>query len=126
MTAVGLSAGTAYAVSVHDASKVWAVLGGALVLVPAMWIFTGVTLALIGLTPERSGLAWAALIACGVLGQLGPILQLPEKILKLSPFANVPQMPGGELNIMPLAVLSLTAITFTAAGVRGYQKRDIG
>ncbi len=57
MTVVGLSAGGAYAASVHDASGVWPVLGGALVLVPAMWVFTGVTMALVGLAPERSVLA---------------------------------------------------------------------
>jgi ABC-2 type transport system permease protein len=126
MTAAGLSAGGAYAVSAHDVSKVWAVLGGALVLVPAMWIFTGVTMALIGMAPEQSVLAWGALIACGVLGQLGPILQLPEKVLQISPFANVPKLPGHELELLPLAILTLIAITLTAAGIWGYRRRDIG
>jgi len=126
MTAVGLSAGGAFAASVHDASKVWAVLGGALVLVPAMWIFTGVTMALIGMAPEHSVLAWGVLIACGVLGQLGPILQLPEKVLRISPFANVPQMPGAELEIMPLAVLLIIAMALTAFGINGFRRRDIG
>ena len=126
MTAVGLSAGGAYAASVHDASKVWAVLGGALVVVPAMWVFTGVTMALIGVAPERSALSWAALAACGVLGQLGPILQLPDKILRISPFANVPKLPGPELEITPLVVLLAIAITLTAIGIRGFQRRDIG
>jgi len=126
MTAVGLSAGGAYAASAHSAGKVWAVLGGALVLIPAMWIFTGITMALIGLAPQRSVLAWGALAACGVLGQLGPILQLPDRILRISPFANVPQLPGADLEILPLAILSLIAITLTAAGIWGFQRRDIG
>jgi len=126
MTAVGLSAGGAYAASVHDASKVWGVLGGALVLVPAMWVLTGVTMALIGMAPQRSALAWGALAGCGFLGQLGPILQLPDKVLRISPFANVPQFPGADLEIMPLAILGLIAIALTAAGIRGFQRRDIG
>ena len=95
-------------------------------LVPAMWIFTGVTMALIGMAPEHSALAWGVLIACGVLGQLGPILQLPEKILRISPFTNVPALPGAELEIMPLAVLSVIAIALTAAGIWGFERRDIG
>ncbi|HEY8651566.1 MAG TPA: polyketide antibiotic transporter, partial [Dermatophilaceae bacterium] len=122
----GLSAGGAYAVSAHDVSKVWAVLGGALVLVPAMWIFTGVTLALIGMAPEASVLSWGALIACGVLGQLGPILQLPEKVLQISPFANVPKLPGHELELLPLAILTLIAVLLTALGANGFRRRDIG
>jgi ABC-2 type transport system permease protein len=126
MTIIGLSAGAAYAVSAHDAGKVWAVLGGALVLVPAMWVFTGVTMALIGLAPDRSVLAWAVLAACGVLGQLGPILQLPDRVLRISPFANVPALPRADLEIMPLLVLTLIAIALTAAGIRGFQRRDIG
>jgi len=126
MTAVGLSAGGAYAASAHSAGKVWAVLGGALVLIPAMWVFTGITMALIGLVPEHSVLAWGALAASGVLGQLGPILQLPEQILRISPFANVPKLPGADLEILPLATLTLIAIALTAAGIRGFQRRDIG
>lgn len=126
MTIIGVSAGGAYAASVQDPSQVWAVLGGALVLVPAIWVFTGVTMALIGMAPQRSVVAWAALAGCGILGQLGPILRLPDKILRISPFANVPQLPGAEPEVMPLAILSLIAIALTAAGVRGFQRRDIG
>jgi len=102
------------------------VLGGALVLIPAMWIFTGVTLALIGMAPERSALAWGTLAACGVLGQLGPILQLPDTILRISPFANVPQLPGADLEVAPLAILTCIAIALTATGIWGFQRRDIG
>jgi ABC-2 type transport system permease protein len=102
------------------------VLGGALVLVPAMWVLTGVTMALIGMAPERSVLAWAALAGCGVLGQLGPILRLPENILRISPFANVPNLPGAELEIAPLAILLAVAVAMTAAGTWGYRRRDIG
>jgi ABC-2 type transport system permease protein len=126
MTVIGLSAGGAYAVSAQDASTLWSVLGGALDLIPAMWIFTGVTLALIGMAPEHSALAWGTLAACGVLGQLGPILQLPDKILRISPFANVPQLPGADLEIAPLAILTSIAIALTATGIRGFQRRDIG
>jgi polyether ionophore transport system permease protein len=126
MTIIGLCAGGAYAVSAHDAGAVWPVLGGALVLVPAMWIFTGVTVALIGLAPGRSVLAWGVLVACGVLGQLGPILQLPDTVLRISPFADVPALPRADFEIMPLVVLSLIAIALTAAGIWGYQRRDIG
>ena len=126
MTAVGLAAGGAYAASVHDVSRLWAVLGGALVLVPAMWVLTGVTMALVGMAPERTALGWVALAACGLLGQLGPVLQLPDKVLRISPYANVPNLPGGELEPLPLLILSLIALALTAAGVWGFRRRDIG
>ena len=126
MTVVGLSAGGAYAASVHDASKIWPVLGGALVLVPAMWVFTGVTMALVGMAPERSALAWGALAGCGFLGQLGPILQLPDKVLRISPFANVPKFPGADLDVVPLVVLATVALVLTALGINGFRRRDIG
>ena len=126
MIAAGLCAGGAYAVSVHDASKVPAVLGGALAMIPAMWVLTGVTMALIGMAPERSVLGWGVLAGCGVLGQLGPILQLPDRILRISPFANVPKLPGAEFEIMPLAILFAIALTLTALGINGFRRRDIG
>ncbi len=126
MTVVGLSTGGAYAVSVHDASKVWAVLGGALVMVPAMWVFTGVTMALIGMVPEHSTAAWGVLAGCGVLGQLGPVLRLPDKILRISPFANLPQFPGADLDLVPILALFILAAVLTALGVNGFRRRDIG
>lgn len=126
MMVIGLAAGGAYAVSADDASTVWPVVEGALVLVPAMWVFTGVTTALIGLAPRRSALAWAVLVACGVLGQLGPILQLPDKVLRISPFANVPAVPRADVELMPLAILTLIALTLTTAGIQGFRHRDIG
>jgi len=126
MTAVGLSAGGAYAASVHDASQVWGVLAGALVMVPAMWVFTAVTMALIGMAPERSVLGWAALAGCGLLGQLGPILRLPDQALRISPFASVPKLPGGELVLLPLAILLGIALVLTALGINGFRRRDIG
>jgi ABC-2 type transport system permease protein len=126
MTVIGLSAGGAYAVSARDASKIWPVLAGALVLVPAMWIFTGATMALVGMAPERSALAWAALAACGLLGQLGPILQLPDKILRISPFADIPKLPQADLELTPLAALLAIAVALTALGINGFRRRDIG
>jgi ABC-2 type transport system permease protein len=125
MTIAGLAAGGAYAASVHDASKVWPVVAGALVLVPAMWVFTGITVALIGTAPQHSVLAYAAVIACGVLGQLGPILQLSENILRLSPFFNVPKLPGAALDLTPLAILLAIALALTALGTNGFRHRDI-
>jgi len=91
-----------------------------------MWVLTGVTMALIGTAPERSVLAWGALITFGVLGQLGPILKLPEKVLRISPFANVPQLPGAQLEILPLLALTSIALLLTALGINGFRRRDIG
>ena len=59
-------------------------------------------------------------------GALGPILLLPEKVLRISPFANVPALPGAELEIMPLTVLLTIAAALTALGVNGFRRRDIG
>jgi ABC-2 type transport system permease protein len=126
MSIAGLAAGGAYAVSAGDASKVWPVVAGAIVLVPAMWIFTGITLALIGIAPERSVLSWVALIGCGVLGQLGPILQLPQNVLRISPFTNVPKLPGAPLDLTPIAILLAVAVALTALGITAFRRRDIG
>ncbi|HEX7462236.1 MAG TPA: polyketide antibiotic transporter, partial [Dermatophilaceae bacterium] len=83
-------------------------------------------MALIGMAPERSVLAWGVLAACGFLGQLGPILQLPDMVLRISPFANVPKFPGADLDIVPLVVLTTIALVLTAFGVNGFRQRDIG
>lgn len=60
------------------------------------------------------------------MGQLGPILQLPDKVQRISPFANVPKFPGADLEVTPLAVLAVIALALTATRIRGFQRRDIG
>ncbi len=126
LVSAGLAAGLAHAAQTRDAGQVGRVLAGALVQLPAAWVLTGIVVAAFGLAPRWTVAGWAALVAFLLLGELGPLMQLPRAMLDLSPFAHVPRLPGAQLTATPLVVLLLVAVALTGAGLAGFRRRDIG
>jgi polyether ionophore transport system permease protein len=127
LTAAGLGAGLAHGLRSHDvARQLRQVLGAALVQVPATWVLAGVTLALFGLAPRFTAVAWGVLGAWLLLGQLGPVLKLSQWAMDLSPFTHVPKLPGSALSPAPLVGLTVVAALAAAAGLGGFRHRDIG
>lgn len=103
------------------------VLAGALVQLPAVWVITGIAVALFGLLPRlAAGVSWGALLVCVLLSFVGPLLQLDQQVLDVSPFAHVPKVPGGDVSASPLLWLSAIALALVVAGLGGFRRRDIG
>jgi len=100
-------------------------LGAMLVQLPAVLVLGGVAVALFGVVPRFTGIAWAALVAALLLGQLGQLLQLPQWLMNLSPYTHVPQVPVVAMNWTPMIVLTLVAAAFMAVGVVGVRRRDV-
>ncbi len=126
LSIAGSLAGAAYGAITGDVGEQTArALSAALVHVPAVWVVVGVTMALVGLAPHRTGLSWGFLNACLILGQLGRILQFPQWSLNLSPFTHVPQFPAEKLDLLPLVALLVVAAVLVAAGLAGFRRRDI-
>ena len=125
LAALGLGAGIADAVASDDAGRLPLLLGSAVALAPAVWVLTGVAIALFGLAPRAAAGAWGALGACFLLLYLGPLLSLPQWLIDLSPYSHVPRLPAAGLTVAPLVVLTAIAAAFTAAGLVGLRRRDI-
>lgn len=121
----GFGTGLADAVASGDAGDVVRLMGAGLAPVPAMWVLVGLTAALVGVAPRMTALAWAALAFSGVITFFGELLQIPQWIQDLSPFEHVPLVPAVELELLPLAALTLVALALTAIGVIGLDRRDI-
>jgi ABC-2 type transport system permease protein len=123
----GFLGGLTYGVIGGDiAGQVPRVLAAAMVQLPAVWVLTGIAMALYGLAPGLVGLSWGALIACLVLGQLGQILQFPQWTLNLSPFTHTPNFPAQDIDVVPVVVLLSIALALIGAGLIGFRRRDIG
>jgi len=101
------------------------VLGGALVQLPAVWVLSGVAAALFGLLPRLAAASWAALAVFGSLALLGPLLQLNQGLVDVSPFSHIPRLPGGAVSAAPLAWLLGLAAVLAVAGLGGFRRRDL-
>jgi ABC-2 type transport system permease protein len=122
----GLTAGLSYGATVNDMGQVGRLLGAALVQLPAAWLLTGIVVAAFGLAPRLIVAGWAALVVFLLLGQLGPVFELDQSVMDISPYAHVPQLPAADLTVAPLAWLLAIAALLTAVGLAGFRRRDVG
>ena len=118
---------TAVAVALQggEVSDAGTVMTGVLVYLPAIWVLTGVVVLLVGVAPRLAALAWGVLVALLLLGELGPLLELPEWAMNVSPFAHVPRIPGHAMDWTPVLLLTVLAAGLMAVGAAGLRRRDI-
>jgi ABC-2 type transport system permease protein len=128
MAASGLGFALGFGGATSDVSgQVPRLLAAGLVQVPAAATVAAVAMAGVGLLPRWSAAAgWTAVAVCAFIGIFGPVLNLPQPVLNISPFTHVPKLPGGALTAAPLIWLAAAALALTAAGLAGLRRRDIG
>ena len=86
-----------------------------------------VAVLLFGLLPgECTALAWTAVALVGVIAVFGPSLQWPAWMMDMSPFTQIPKLPGGPVSAEPLLWLAAVALTISAVGLAGLRRRDLG
>lgn len=125
MTCTGLLVGLGYGLQVGDAGEVLPLVAAGFAMVPALWVLSAITLALVGLQPKLASLAWAAVAVSAVVGLLAETLKLPQWTRDLSPFQHVPALPGEPFEVLPMALLVAVAVGLTALGLLGIERRDI-
>jgi ABC-2 type transport system permease protein len=125
MLAAGAFAGVAHAAQAGDAGEFPRLVAAALAQVPAAWVLAGLALAIFGLLPRARLAAWLALALCLALAELGPVVELSQSVIDLSPFAHSPQLPGGSFTVAPLWLATIAA-ALAAAGLAALRRRDIG
>jgi ABC-2 type transport system permease protein len=123
----GVTAAAAYGV----ATEQWAdgfstFLPAALVQIPAVLALGGFVVAAFALLPRwATALSWAALAGSLVIGQFGGLLELPQAVMDVSPFAHVPPVPLEALRVAPLAGLVVVAVALAVVGLTGFRRRDV-
>ncbi len=122
---LGVASGLANAQALGSMEGFGGVLGGALVRLPAIWVLTGLTVALFGLAPRLATLAWLALVGFVLVDELGVLLGLPGWVRDLSPFAHLPQLPGGDMSWPPVLVVLVIAAALVALGAGAFRRRDL-
>ena len=126
MLLVGLTTGLVYGAQSGDMGRALGqLLGSALAQVPAVWVLTGIAVALFGLVPRWSAAAWGALVTFLVLTELGSLVNLSRWVADISPYTHVPKLPGGVFTAVPLLWLAFTAAALTAVGLAAFRHRDL-
>jgi ABC-2 type transport system permease protein len=85
LAALGAGAGVADALAAHDLVRVPVLIGSAVALAPAVWVLTGVGVAIFGLVPRAVPAVWGVLGACVLVAYLGPLLSLPGWVTTCPP-----------------------------------------
>ena len=130
-TVILLAAGLAGGLTYGSMTGRWAfgagnMLAAAAVQVPAVLALGGFVLAVFGLVPRLAGsVAWAALAAALVMGQLGAVLDLPQWVLDISPFTHVPLVPAEPFTATPVAWLTVVALALGGLGFAAFRRRDL-
>jgi ABC-2 type transport system permease protein len=126
LAVAGLAGGLVYGAQVHDVGgQVGRLFGAAMVQLPAAWLLAGIGMALIGLVPRFSALAWAALVVSVLLVELGALFGLTQWIVDVAPFAHVPKLPGSAFTATPVLWLTVATVVLGAAGLAGLRRRDM-
>jgi ABC-2 type transport system permease protein len=121
----GLSIGTAHALALGDPEQVPRLVAAAVARLPAVWLMTATVMALYGVSSRLAVLAWVLLVACIVVGEFGPLMELPGWTLDLSPFSHVPALPGGSVEYGPVGVMLGLVVALVLAGLAAFRRRDL-
>ncbi|MEE6280422.1 ABC transporter permease [Georgenia sunbinii] len=125
LLALGLGMGLGAGWSLSDMSWVGAAVGAALSYLPATAVLVGVAALLFGVAPRAAGWAWAPLGFAVVVMYFGGLLDFPQWLIDVSPYAHVPQQPAAAFDLAPLLWLTGIAAVLVAAGLAGVRRRDV-
>jgi ABC-2 type transport system permease protein len=123
--AVGLGTGLTHAGSAGNGGMVGQDLAAALVRLPAVWVLVALSLAVYGLAGRWVSVTWGVLVGALVVGQFGDLMNLPQWTQDLSPYAHVPQLPGGTLDASGMVALVGVAAVLGAIGLAAFHRRDL-
>lgn len=122
----GLGGGIAWAPIANDAGQISRLLVASLASIPAALVMVGVAVAAYGIVPGAArATAWTVFSIILVIGFFADLLQLPDWLNEISPFAHVPALPAEHLAITPLVILTTIAAFLTALGLWGFCRRDL-
>jgi ABC-2 type transport system permease protein len=93
--------------------------------IPALLVVAGVATALVGWVPRFAPLAWLLVFWTVLVGMFGGLLQFPDWVMNISPFAHIPAIPAESVSWPPLIILTAIGLVLIVFGLLGLRRRDI-
>ena len=126
MLAAGVVTGLTYGIASADVGgKLRVVVAVAALQLPAIWVLTAVTVALFGLLPRFTPVAWGVLVGFVTVYLLGSIAGVSHWVIDLQPFTHAQRVPGEAFRAAPVIWLLLIDVVLLALGLLGFRRRDL-
>ena len=122
---MGLGLAVAYGVGMGEWGRLVGQLGSQLSYLPGVLLLVAVAVAITGLLPRWSLLAWAAVAFVFFQFMLGQALRLPGWIDGISPFWHLPGLPVETFDPLPAVAELVLAAALVQLGLWGYRRRDV-
>jgi ABC-2 type transport system permease protein len=97
----------------------------ALATVPAVWAIIAVSIAAVGADPQVRLVGWLAVVAAFAITLLGPLFQLWDWVLGISPLWHVPNVTAAGVDFGGLGWVGLVAALLIVVGFVGFRRRDV-
>ncbi len=107
-------------------AQVAQIAGAAIALAPGLWVIVGVAMVLHGWAPRLLIIPWIVVGWSMVANWVGPVIGLPEALLKFTPFAALPHLPAEQMSFTAVLVETAIAVGLVAVGLTGYRRRNLG
>lgn len=101
------------------------VLGSAAVQLPAVWLLAAVTVAVFGMAPRFTPVAWGVLVGFVAVYMLGSLSGAPQWLLDLGPFAHTPHVGTDTFTAVPLIWLLAIDVALLGLGAAAFGRRDL-
>ena len=122
---MGLGLAVGYGLGMGEWDRVAAQVGGQLSYLPGVLLVAAGAVAIVGLRPRWSLLAWGGVGFVFFQVMLGETLRLPNWIDSLSPFWHLPELPVQAFDPAPAVAELVLATALVALGLWGFRRRDI-
>jgi ABC-2 type transport system permease protein len=122
---MGLGLAIGYALGMGEWDRVADQLGGQLSYLPGVLLVAAAAVAIAGLAPRWSMLAWAGVAFVFFQVMLGETLRLPAWIDGISPFWHLPELPVETFDPIPAVAEIVLAAALVLLGLWGYRRRDV-
>lgn len=124
-TLMGLGLAVGYALGLGEWDRIAEHVGGQLTYLPAVLLVAAVALAVVGLWPDGTSLAWGAVAFVFLQVMLSDTLRLPDWVDAVSPFWHLSGVPVESFGPGPALVELALAAAVAGLGIWGYRRRDV-
>lgn len=125
VTLMGLGLAVGYGLGMGEWDQFATQVAGQLAYLPGVLVVAAFAVAVAGLLPSRSVLAWLLVAAVFFQTMLGETLRLPDAVDAVSPFWHLPGVPDEPFDPMPGLVELTLAVALTLLGLWGFRRRDL-